>query len=531
MPLKVKILLLALLPLCGLAQTVNTVVDSLSIKDGMSSEKALYPNMLYLGNIQYGSSNPTSISRQPWNVAAFDVVFSLDQGDFHQINEPAKRRIWDGKIYGIKKLEKIAFEGNLEYSNQELSDKQWKSIIFTSDDNPFFIGDSILGDYSVELFHLNGGFSYMITPSWHAGLRADYRVGSLADQSDPRPATSGMRFSLNPGIDYSTGNFIFGIAADLGWLAEGTQFRKVGVDMYTDNIFLFHGLAKPVNRLVTGIISYQRNYTGSRYGGIVDMVWDNKHRLANYLEGRIILSSEEAKDGGSSYTFRGGDYAATEVLVKDRFQIRSERIVHNISVEGGIKNIEGTWYTQTGSSDPDGTIIWVVRDKSVAYKEQKIQGSLSYRMDLMKNGISHLTWSVLGGYLSSDIDQYPELYTQSYTSVWGKADISKRFRIKRSLLGLSVNGIYKVSPDKKLNMSGEGTKFKETYFTPALEALAADYYSFGGGISYQIPVRLSNIPIWIGVFANGALCNYIGDSDLYKDTGRNFVWAGLNLVF
>lgn len=112
----------------------------------------------------------------------------------------------------------------------------------------------------------------------HIGLRADYRVGSTANQTDPRPNVDGMRFYLNPGVDYQLGQFTIGLSGRMEWLSESSEYTVVRSTEGTYYAFLFHGLGDPIMKTAIG---YQRKYSGNLGGGNFQLIW-KKDKLQNF---------------------------------------------------------------------------------------------------------------------------------------------------------------------------------------------------------------------------------------------------------
>lgn len=493
--------------------------------------KGFYKDLQYIDNIQYGSENPTAISSAVFELVDLNVGYGYDNGDLHEINSPSARRGAEGEIYGAKKLEKVDFEGTIKYSNEKLLRKKWRSTLYVDGDNPFFLADTLAGDNKVETFLVEGGFSYRFAKGWRAGIKAEYNVGSLTDQFDPRPDTRSMSFCLIPGFDYSFGNFTIGLNGHIGWLSENTSYIKVGLENKNNTIYMFRGMGKPVLQTVDVNSGWRRDYSGTCYGGGIQFIWDNKGSLANIVEASLDIDKESAIDGESKFKYLGGDYKGMTIGARDRFRIKTDRLVHNISVEGEMKSITGIWYTQVASSDENGLTIYEVKDESVSHEEKKISLQAGYRMDVMKNGLPSLSWKVNAGFKSSSMTQYPEEYTRKWSTIIVEADITKSFRIKKSILGVNLGGSYNHGLSSELDMTPQGTKFDKTYHIPEIDYLTAGYFSAGGEIFFNIPISTKKSVIWLGCHLRDKYYHCIDNSSLYAKTARNTLQAVINLTF
>ncbi|MDR1357706.1 MAG: hypothetical protein LBJ58_08570 [Tannerellaceae bacterium] len=511
-----KLFIISLLPCCCLAQA-----------DAQWEAKALYKELLYLDHPLYGSRNPVAISEAPADITVFDAAYSSASGNYKLIHEGRRQEGRTGSIYGIKKLGKLSFEGSIEYNNETLAGKQWANYLYVSENNPFIISDSIPSDYGVEKFKLNGGFSYEIAPQWSAAMRATYDAGTLADQTDPRPSTKGMRFILNPGVIFRPSEtFAAGISAEIGRLNEATSYTVVNsIEPNVNTLFIFKGLGSPE---VKSALGYKRTYEGGEYRGDVQIVWNSSPSLSNFLEAGYGEASEYASDGDTGFDYKGGDYKATTWSLAYQLRLKAPSTVHRIAAMVESKAVDGIWYIQTQSSDTDGNIVWTVRDKSITHKESSKLASLSYTIDFMKGGLPSLTASLRGTYTSSDIKQYPDLYGREYALATYRGDVSKHLHILKGLLSLSLNGVYASSLSQ--GMEVDGSKLKASYLEPAFLAACSSYYAFGIGAGYQTPLSVHSHQVLIGLRASAGLKRYNGQGDLYADARRMF-GIGLYLTF
>lgn len=492
------------------------------------NKKALYKDYLYLTNPLFGTQNPTAISYNLQEIADFDVSYLSRKGDFKQIGEGVEEHFWNGKIYGIKKIDKLSFEGGIAYTNARLEQKKWTNSLFVAADNPFFLSDSIASDVTSERFDLNGGFSYEVNQKWIVALRAIYNVGSLADQTDPRPKTKGMRFTLNPGINYRINTtFSLGASLHIGWLGESTTYIVINTNEPNVNtIFLQKGLGSPE---LKSAIGYNREYDGNSSGGNIQLLWNKQASWSNLFDLGYVNATEKAKDGGTEFDYKGGDYRATTLSLLDRISLQNAGTIHHLTFEALSKQIDGTWYIQTQSTDTDGNVLWTVRDKSIVHKESRLQAALNYRMDLMNGSTPHLSWSVGGKYMNSEITQYPELYKQKYSLMLFEGRIAKHLHVGKGLMSLLLHGDYTHNLSDQINVSG--SKLALSYLQPAFQAISGSSYSTGLFVSYKIPMNISNSPFILGLSADASLRKYNDQYTYYKGTNRKILHVGVNVVF
>lgn len=512
-----KLFLLSFFPCYCIAQT-----------DAGWESKALYKDHLYLNRLLHDSHNSVSISDAPADVTDFEVRYTSEQGDYKRIDQGRRETIRTGRIYGIRKTGRLAFEGEIEYTNRMQAGKKWSNTLFISGGNPFFIADSIAGDQGVECFTLAGSLSYAATSRLRAALRAEYRVGTLADQADPRPLTQGMRFGLNPGLDYRLSSSLsLGVSAGVGRLSESTAYAVVNsIEPSVSNIFLFKGLGSPE---IKSAIGYKRRYEGNSYSGYIQLVWNASSAFGNFLELGYLVEREDAADGDLGFDFKGGDYRAATCMLTDRLRIRTGAIIHNLTLRAVHTQADGIWYIQTQSTDPDGNTLWTVRDQSVIHRETAFKAAFSYRIDRMKGPDPQLAASFTTSFEQSGIRQYPDMYSREYGLLTFDGDVVRRFHAGRGLLTLSIRAAYVLSPSRRIHT--EESRLNASYLEPAFRAVGSSYYAYGVGIAWQASLSLAAYSFLLNLHAAADVKSYNDEACVYSYARRQLLNAGLSLIF
>ena len=90
-----------------------------------------YSDFNYVHNLEYGSLNPVSVSNIPLDgLAVISAGYNWQQGDCHRIDESGHSYGFNVDAYGIKRLDRIVFEGGLAYFNQNDKSRCWNSSLF-----------------------------------------------------------------------------------------------------------------------------------------------------------------------------------------------------------------------------------------------------------------------------------------------------------------------------------------------------------------------------------------------------------------
>lgn len=499
----------------------------LCAEEGMDGKIRQYRDVMWLENSWAGSVNPVSMAKVPLeSLFGLRVEYDLSDGNFRQVDEAEKENDLQVSIFGIKKLNKMVFEGNMGYYNQVQYDRKWNSTLFISPQNPFILADSIAGKFNLEKFVLHGGFSWNLSSRVSVGLRADYEAGSAADQTDPRPDTKSMRFGLTPGVAFRLSEqFSLGISAKIGLLSESVKYSSV-VGGVNHMFFLFNGLG---NFYPNAGTAYERKYKGQTYTGDIQLGWQGRNGLSNFFEGGMECAYEDATDGGAQRKFKGGKYKSKQYHFIDRFQIRRKQWSHNVMLGMKVQQIDGIWYEQRDVIDENGSTYWEVVSSSVKHKEDRVSASLGYRLDFLKEELPDWTLEIKGVYLHAETKNYPELQQQTYSLLTGNARLTKHLNWRGTLFGLFAEGGIQHAVDETL--VADGLKLVTVYTRPAFGYLSADSWQAGGGMNVKFPLQMKDFRAYLGAFAKYTARQYAGEDIIYKNTNRNQIDFGVDFTF
>ena len=504
------------------AQTTQAVSES-------QPEKVDYEQELYLQNILYGAANPVSIAYNPYSVInSFDGSYSRVKGDFKPVDGAGNAHLMDFNLYGAKKLEKISFEGSLQYSIHDLNKSRWGNTVLLSDKNPFIIADSLVYDsipnnHDREIFNLNGGFSWQVSPKFAFGLRANYKVGSKADQSDPRFETHGARVTFNPGIEYKLSPEIaLGLSGGVELYHENVRMTVQDnlLDPAHTILFLFNELG---NYTVENVTGYNRRYNGKIYSGALQAVYSGSS-TDNFLEAGFDMNVEEAVDGATSYRKLGGENTIMTFGLSDRLQIRGASMRHNISISASMMNEKAKFFKQSASYDKFAMVVWDILSAEITQKEQDMNAALTYRLDMMKDNESHLTAIVKGGMDMVTVNEYPDEYYAKYSLLNAGLDVTKRFVCGDFRFAVQATGNYckALAPlEYELPANNAGKKrFSNGYFIPKYEYFGAEYIRYGVNVSTAYNIRGKQ---WVKLTAGYSLADYMGDYSRFDNRSDLFV--------
>lgn len=509
--------------------------------DVSQPQKQWYGQELFLKNIQYGSENPVSFTYNPYSqLNDFNISYSKGEGSFIPVDGAGKSGLTDVNIYGVKKAGKIAFEGSLYYGVHQLDKSRWNSTVLLSPNNPFIVADSLVyytavthedsipNNQNREIFNLNGGFSWQ-TGKFLIGLRANYQVGSKADQSDPRYEAHGARVKFNPGFQYSLlERMSIGLSLEYQTYHENIRMHA------EDHLFPGHETTfflQEIGNYVTEQ-SCSRRYDGTQYGGNLQLTFSGD-RISDFLEAGYHTNNENADDGSTSYTRHGGDYSETTVSFKNRLQYTTDNVIHNLTVAAGMVNGSSRWYKQTPKTGEFGQTLYEIVSKEIVQKQKEMYGNLSYRLDFIKAQRPLLSVMLNGGYKDVSVNEYPDEYYMKYTLANAGIDVSNYLYFSRLSFKVSADFDYSKdisALDYDLPGSTGKSRVMKSYYIPKYEYLAAGYWN--GGLSVDGSHRINRENKSSVYFKFGGawhLCKYTGEYSRFQD--RSLVEIMTSLLF
>lgn len=501
-------------------------------------QKNWYEGELFLRNLSFGFSNPTEIASNPYTqLQSAKASYAHEEGDFKPIDGSGFSNLLDFSLYGTKKLENISFEGSIDYSVHDLQKSRWNGSVLQTERNPFIMADSLVYDSipnnpNREIFNLRGGFAWQMSEKTILALRANYKVASKADQSDPRIEAHGARITLNPGAE-----FLLSDRFRLGVSATAEIYHEDVSSTVEDNIFPEHTIVFTFMELghyeVKTDYGYYRRFSGHVYGGALQAMFQGE-TVQNLAELSGSFNLEEALDGGTSFMKRGGDYEEIRLSLRDRFQIKGDGILHNILLNAGLLTGSSTWYKQNSTADALGNTIWNVISSDVTQIETDIKADLAYRLDLLQNDVSHFTARLSGGLDMVTLDEYPDEYYVYYTLANAGLQLTKRWYGDRFCYSVSADGSYHMplsDLDMSLTVSGRAAeRFKTNYFIPKYQYYASEYANAGLSADAAYAIHTSGgSTYWIKLGIYGKYVKYLGDYARFDD--RQCYGAKLNLIF
>lgn len=307
-------------------------------------------NAIY--NVQSGSASPVSLFYNPsetWNAAV--ASWNYDKGDFHRADRPSGKSEMDLQVMELGKAGRFRSSGSLRYRNTREFDRNWNSLIGNDLDNPYIICDSLADDSRTERFDLEGSLSWAISEKWIAAGRIGLTTATLTDSKDPRPKNDISRIPLTIGVEHRLGAGwsagLFG-GAEL-FFSKFSNYLEYGQKAY--RYYKMKGMGDYFAYSSSQSSSAPREYEGMAFYAGLNAGFRGE-KFENFSEAAFRSGYENARDGGSAFEWKAGDYSYTRISISERLDLKG-KLRHSLALGAEIKLTQGYWYDQKQMVDTE----------------------------------------------------------------------------------------------------------------------------------------------------------------------------------
>ena len=513
-----------------MANKLNRILVSILLLVPMASAGDAFAQVWHqerengVSNVRSESSSPVSLSTNPaesWNAASISGVF--EGGAFHRPDRPAGKRELDLSVGELNSFGRFRTAGSLRYRNTRDLARNWNSLIGNDPDNPYVICDTLADNSSTERFDIDGVLSWNISDHWTAGGRIGLTTATLTDSKDPRPRNDISRIPFTLGLEYRFGD---------GWSAGVFGGVELFFSRFSNHLeygqkpyryYKMKGMGDYFAFSSSESSSAPREYEGVTFRAGINLTraqtaWES------FTEAEFITGYENARDGGSAYEWKAGDYRFTRILLRERMDFKGA-FRQSLSVRADVKLMDGYWYDQKQRIDTEhGNISYyevMSRYKNNDNLRLVVGADYGVTRDASWNAALHADFRL------EDLTHYAdgEPCRQSWTLLAIRADGWKTFSIGRHVLDLAAGAGYVLPLGKALFATGNTAPAKDditdVYVSPVFD------YETSGKVSAFLRADWVFAPVkrlLPGVFVKGSL-------ERGKEAGYYGLTAGAFLKF
>lgn len=394
-----------------------------------------------LKNIRSGSVSPVATAGNPsagWH--AVQAGWNYEKGDFHRADASSGKSELSLGVEEIEKTGKFSTAGHASYFNTKEFDRNWNSLLGNDPDNPYIICDTLADNSVTERFDIGGTVVWDFAPGWLAGASVGLLTGTLSDNKDPRPKNDVSRIPVLVGVERT------GTSWSAGFFGGAELFRSEFKYHIEDGLKAYRyykmmGMGEFFAFSSSESASAPREYAGSAITAGANATLKFRH-AANFTELAVKTGKENARDGGSAYEWKGGDYSFMHFLIHDRLDL-SGRLHHSLTLDADVKLREGYWHDQKRMVDTEhGNITYF--DVLSRYRNNdatRLSAGIDYRLSEPLEGLSSWAIGVGANFTSEASTHYTDgdPHTQQWSMLTAGLNGWKTFHPGRNLLDLSAS--------------------------------------------------------------------------------------------
>ena len=479
-------------------------------------------------NVRSESYSPLSLYYNPtesWNAAV--ASWNYESGDFHRPDSPAGKSELDLSVQELGTLSRFRTAGSLRYRNTKDYDRNWNSLIGNDPDNPYVICDTIADNSVTERFDIDGSLTWNFSDGWVAAGKVGLTTATLSDNNDPRPKNDISRIPVTLALERSLAG---------GWVVGVFGGAEMFFSKFTNHLentqkahryYKMKGMGDFFAFSSSESSSSPREYSGTTFsaGANASLV---KDRIESFTEIGASYGYENARDGGSAYEWKAGDYRFTQICFQQRLDIKGD-LRQSIRLNAQVKMTDGYWYDQKQRIDTEhGNITYYeIMSRYKNNDAARIVAGAQYGI-----GRDESWYAALGaGFHTESVTHYVDGSPRNQR--WSLASITaegwKTFSIGDNLLDISANAGYTLPLGKAVYASGNTAPAKQDisgeYVAPAFA------YETSGKLSASLRADLVFASIKAlrpGLFVKGTMLKQMGHAPQYPEMeGTSF--CGLSL--
>jgi len=306
-------------------------------------------------------------------INTFSLLSGFSKQPFGKINTAKQLSFYGLNTSGYKYLNHIALEGNFNYKHAIEKDINWYLRYNSDEQNPFYIADSIGGDWTKDEAYTQFSIStlkpvWKITPS----AKVTYNIGYGGRDNDPRPECISYNLTAYPSISFKSKNsFFVGLTGIIGSSKEDIDVETVngvgGSAIYKINGFMIYG--QPITK---GSLTYR--FQGNSKG-IAIQLGKSKSQSQLITEVKYVNTYEKAIQSPYAASLIDGELQMQSSYIEDAAYNRQSCEVLISKTWMNCNNKQHLEFT----GDYSKGLSYLYESEQVEYEVNHYAGKLSYQ--------------------------------------------------------------------------------------------------------------------------------------------------------
>jgi len=366
------------------------------------------------------------------------IYFNYEEGKFKNIFDPESQITGGLDINSYSKLGKIYIYSRFAYDYSHLSNSKWRGLL-NPYSTPFMMVDSIPGNASLEMYHMEMGLAFPLGEKFTIGTDIKYNAGMYAKKRDLHNKNTLMDFEIRPGITYNSE--IVNVGMNLGYIRGTEKIEYMQVDASTEKyLFDIYGMWM-YSSLGFSSAENLRLREYDKYEGAVQFELNlNDFKFFNNFT--VLYSLDTQTETGYNNLIHGD----ADQLTYNYNGTLQYGLKHRLSASYSASELLGYRYLQRQELDPASNVKkWVTYDKMNCYVSTSADWNADYTFRQAFSQLN-ISWAATIGARSTKLKRaykaYPQSFTQNFRYTEAYISFVKYLKMKNSELALTPEFSY-----------------------------------------------------------------------------------------
>lgn len=401
--------------------------------------------------------------------------WQYENGKFRNVHDPSRLNGMNLRTESLLHLNKLYFYGKFSFDYKIRNHMGWTNVL-SPYDTPIYVADSIPGEQTLEVYHIDGGVSYPLGKHFAVGAQIRYETTSNAKHKDARNQNTYMSLTLCPGVMFRSGPLRLGASMIYQKMTEFADIKIIGTGKIHE-VFEFEGLWHYKSTVLSEGNTMEREYKQKIYGGAFQIEFSGKN--FNFFNEFSVTQRRQDIYPNSFTNERSGKLKERNYSYNGLLHKSTKNYDHYLSLQ--LKSANYLTYENIQQIEIiDQNEVWVqygIKNKSSV---DRVDADISYR--LFKNRTAYnSSWDAeigaRGFYVKKTYRLYPANFIQKAGNYEGYLSFNKNFLRDQGMFDCKVNLTYGIGEGKKLKteMEAEGEIPGEDQYKRRNDLLEKEY--------------------------------------------------------
>lgn len=487
-------------------------------------------------NSWFNSSNASGLTKFSELLPEFEsfssakLIYDHASGEFRCPKTPPTLTNIGFRTRSVRRINQLFLEGYFNYDLSNRRDAQWNGLYVTGS-NPFFMADSIKGQFRSETFGAGARVAHPIGKNQVVGLGMDYIAGRGAKNRDLRNENRYSNFAIRP--SWLLNLEAWTIGATVGWnrVFENIEYNEIASDVQAKLFFTMWGNWFFDAGPFTQTTENSRRKKDNIYSGYIQLQYSGTNFSIYNEFGLELKESSQYFSLASNRQF--GDVESTTIknnLIVHAFEN------HRLSVGFRYRYLTGFRPVQIVERDPETMLnVWQTIDRNLIFESIESKQNMTYSFLSRRDGDMHIRWQLDVGashFQREQIFHHSIEFVQRISNMEFFTAFNKNFNFGNSSVDVRPLVAFRTGNGEKNETPLTGTG-NARQLTAQMEqefyALTCDKLRLQLMLRYSHPIGNQGARAF--AFVNYDFLKPLGTDKIFNNQTRNLMTFGLGISF